>query len=81
MRPSLKTQRLIALAVAGTVILNFPLLTLWDSDGRVFDLPLLPLALFVAWAVLIACAAWIVRIQRKAGAPWGDDDDTHDKDP
>jgi hypothetical protein len=66
MRLSLKTQRLIALAVAGAVMLNFPLLTLWDADATVFGLPLLPVALFTSWGVLIACAAWIVRVKRKA---------------
>lgn len=68
MRPSLKTQRLIALAVAGVVMLNFPLMTLWDANTTVFGLPLLPLALFTSWGVLIACAAWIVRVKRKADA-------------
>jgi hypothetical protein len=68
MRPSLKAQRLIALAVAGAVMLNFPLLALWDSSATVFGLPLLPLALYTGWAVLIGCAAWIVHVKRKSDA-------------
>ena len=44
-----------ARAVRGRlVLLNFPLLTLWDRDVTVFGLPLLPVALFAGWAVLIA---------------------------
>ena len=34
----------------GWLLLNFPLLTLWDRDAIVLGLPLLPLALFVGWA-------------------------------
>jgi hypothetical protein len=68
MRPSLKAQRLIALAVAGAVMLNFPLLALWDSGTTVFGLPLLPLALYVSWALLIGCAAWIVHVKRRSDA-------------
>lgn len=73
MRPSLHTQRLIALCIAGAVALNFPLLALWDVDTRLFGLPLMPTALFAGWAVLIGCAAWIVHIKRKA--------DSGDRDP
>jgi hypothetical protein len=82
MRPSLQTQRLIALAVAGAVMLNFPLLTLWDVDATILGLPLLPVALFASWAVLIACAAWIVRVKVKGEATGGNDDaDPSDDDP
>ena len=41
------------------LLLNFPLLTLWDRGVLVAGLPLLPLALFIGWAALIAVAAWI----------------------
>ena len=56
----LAAQRLLALFCAGALLLNFPLLALWDRDATVFGLPLFPLALFVVWGVLIAFAAWIV---------------------
>lgn len=56
----LTVQRLIALFGAGWLLLNFPLLTLWDQDATLFGLPLFPTALFVIWAVLIAAVAWIV---------------------
>lgn len=54
-----RTPRLVALFAAGWALLNYPLLTLWDRDTTVAGLPLLPLALFGGWAVLIALAAWI----------------------
>ncbi|TXC66890.1 hypothetical protein FSC37_17135 [Piscinibacter aquaticus] len=63
----LRQQRLVALFAAGWALLNFPLLTLWDRPVTVFGLPLLPLALFAGWALLIALAAWV------AEAPEDDD--------
>ena len=67
MSSALRTQRLLALFAAGWLLLNFPLLTLWDRDLSVWGVPLLPAALFGGWAVLIGAAAWI----SEAGA--GDD--------
>ena len=55
----LTAQRLLALFVLGWLLLSFPLLGLWDRDIVVLGLPLLPTAIFVGWAVLIAAIAWI----------------------
>jgi len=55
----LRGQRLFALFVAGWLLLNFPLLTLWDRDLSVWGVPLMPAALFGGWALLIGAAAWI----------------------
>ncbi len=57
---ALGRQRLIALFVGGWLLLNFPLLALWDRDATVFGLPLFPAALFMLWAGLIACLAWLM---------------------
>ena len=59
MHRSLGRQRLIALFVGGWLLLNFPLLALWDRDATVLGLPLFPLALFVLWGVLIAVLGWL----------------------
>jgi hypothetical protein len=56
---SLRGPRLIGLFVAGGLLLNFPLLSLFDRDLRVFGLPLLPLAMFILWALLIGVLALI----------------------
>ena len=56
----LTAQRLLALFALGWLLLNFPLLALWDRGVTVFGLPLLPAALFIGWAALIAALAWIV---------------------
>lgn len=55
----LRQPRLVALFAAGWALLNFPLLTLWDRPVSVFGIPLLPLALFGGWALLIMLAAWV----------------------
>jgi hypothetical protein len=59
MRDRLRSQRLVALCAAGALALNTPLLTLWDRDITFAGWPLLPVALFIGWAVLIGLAAWI----------------------
>jgi hypothetical protein len=65
MPTSLRNQRLFALFAAGWLLLNFPMLTLWDRDSSIWGLPLMPAALFTGWAVLIVAAAWIS--ERPAG--------------
>ena len=57
MRRSPLPQRLVALFALALLLLNFPLLALWDVDVTVFGLPLFPLALFVIWGGLIAALA------------------------
>ena len=52
-----RTQVLVALCAAGLALFNFPLLIVWDQAASVLGLPLLPVALFAAWAGLIAALA------------------------
>ena len=59
MSQRLRSQRLLGLFALGWLLLNFPLLTLWDRGVLVAGLPLLPLALFAGWAALIGAAAWV----------------------
>ena len=58
MRHTLRSQRLAALFAGGWLMLNFPLMGLWDSDSTVAGIPLFPLALFVIWGGTIATVAW-----------------------
>jgi len=60
MSTALRNQRLLALFAIGWLLLNFPLLTLWDRGVSIAGIPLLPAAVFIGWAVLIGAAAWIV---------------------
>lgn len=60
MHRGLDRQRLLALFAAGALLLNFPLLALWDRDAVVFGLPLFPAALFVLWGLLIGLLGWLM---------------------
>lgn len=60
MTKGLTSQRLVALFGSGWVLLNFPLLGLWDVDTTVLGVPLLPAALMALWALLIAAVAWLM---------------------
>ena len=50
---------LLALCGAALVLFNFPMLTVFDRDTTVFGLPLLGVALFAIWAVLVGLLAWV----------------------
>ncbi|CAN7701415.1 hypothetical protein LJR290_005768 [Variovorax sp. LjRoot290] len=55
----MRSQRLLGLFALGWLLLNVPLLTLWDRPVMLWGLPLMPLALFGGWGILIALAAWV----------------------
>ena len=56
----LDAERLWALFIAGWLALNFPLIGLWNRGWTVLGIPLLPVALFAGWALLIAMLAWMM---------------------
>lgn len=56
----LAAQRLLALFIFGWLLLDFPLLGLWDHEADILGIPLLPAAVFLGWAALIGLLAWIV---------------------
>lgn len=69
MLKGLVEQRLVALFAGGWLLLNFPLLALWDRDAVLLGVPLFPAALFIVWAVLIALLGWIVEHGDESGIP------------
>jgi hypothetical protein len=60
MQATLLQQRLVGLFALGLLLLNFPLLALWDREALLLGLPLFPTALFLVWALLIAALAWLM---------------------
>jgi hypothetical protein len=54
-------QRLAALFVFGCLLLNFPLLFLFNRDESLAGVPLLYAYVFAAWGALIALAAFVLR--------------------
>lgn len=59
-RSSILQQRLLALFALALLLLNFPLLALWDRDVLLWGLPLFPVALFIIWGLLIAALAGLM---------------------
>ena len=59
-RYSLTGQRLAGIFLLGCVLLNYPLLDLFNTRGEVFGIPVLYAFLFGAWLVLVALMAWII---------------------
>jgi hypothetical protein len=53
----------VALFCCGWLLLNFPLMGLWDAQVTVLGVPLFTAALFTLWAVLIAALAWLMENQ------------------
>ena len=56
-----KSERLVALAFLGLLLFDYPLLSLFSSEGRVLGIPVLFAYLFAAWTTVIALIALVVR--------------------
>jgi len=59
-RPTFKGQRLVALFMLGCLLFNYPLLTLFASDIRIWGIPLVYVYLYFAWAALISAMALVI---------------------
>lgn len=59
--PRRRGERLVALLIAGCVLLNFPLLSLLRGRGPVAGVPALYVYLFLVWAALAGATALILR--------------------
>ncbi|WP_375415953.1 hypothetical protein [uncultured Hymenobacter sp.] len=54
-------QRLLFVTVLFFLLFNYPLLSLFDHDGRAFGVPVLYLYVLLTWAGLVALTGWLVR--------------------
>ena len=61
MSDSLRSARMVAVGALALLLFGFPVMALFDVDVRLFGVPLLWVYLFVAWGVVIAVVAWVVR--------------------
>lgn len=59
MRRSRRGQRLIALAILAVLLLNYPLLSIFNSPRTIAGVPLLYAYLFAVWGVLIVLLALV----------------------
>lgn len=58
---SVRSARLVALAALALLLFDYPLLALFDVNGRLLGVPLLWAYLFTTWVVVVAGVAWLVR--------------------
>jgi hypothetical protein len=56
-----KGERLVALALLGFLLFNYPFLALVSDERMVLGIPVLYAYLFLSWAVLIALLALVLR--------------------
>ena len=61
MKHGRRSERLVALAFLGFLLFNYPLLSLFSTEGTVLGIPVLYAYLFTSWALLIALAALALR--------------------
>lgn len=54
-------QRLLFVSLLFGVLLNFPLLAVFNHNGRVAGVPVLYLYVLVAWVALVLLTGWLVR--------------------
>lgn len=59
-RSLISGQRLVALFFVGLLLLNYPVLSLFDRPVELFGIPLLFLYIFCIWACLIGLMAWLI---------------------
>ena len=52
-----KAQRFVAICMLGIVLLNFPVLALFNVGGTVLGIPVLYAYIFAAWTLLIVLLA------------------------
>ena len=57
MKPGRRSARLVALAMLGGLLFNYPVLALFNQPGTFFGVPLLYAWIFGAWTVLIVLMA------------------------
>ena len=56
-----KGERLIALALLGFLLFNYPLLSLFNTERTVVGVPVVYGYLFASWALLIGLMALVLR--------------------
>lgn len=63
-RPNMTGQRLVAVFLLGCVLLNYPILFLFNRPTEIFGIPLLYLYIFGAWSFLILLMAYVIERRR-----------------
>ena len=57
------SKRLVGIFLLGCVLLNYPILSLFNLDIFIFGIPLFYLYIFGIWCLLIGLSAWMTQIR------------------
>ncbi|MDH3660449.1 MAG: hypothetical protein OEU92_10540 [Alphaproteobacteria bacterium] len=81
-RPGYKSERLVFLFAVGLIAFNAPILSMFDKIDSVFGIPILYFYLFLAWACLIAFAAFSIdRRDSRDDQDWADHENSASEEP
>ena len=58
-------QRLATLFLIGCLLFNYPILSLFSRDARLWGVPALYVYIFIPWAALIGLMAMVIELRRK----------------
>ncbi len=58
-------QRLVAIFLAGWILLDYPILSLFSRSRAIFGVPLLYAYVFSTWGLLIVLMAWVIERPRE----------------
>ena len=61
-----KNKRLVSFFLLGCVLLNYPLLSLFNLKTSIYGIPLLIVYIFLAWVFLILLAAMATKTRKQA---------------
>ena len=64
-----KARRLVGLFLLGSVLFNYPILSILNRDTLLFGIPILYLYLFGVWALLILLTAMVTGRTRYGALP------------
>jgi|AMWB02.1.fsa_nt_gi hypothetical protein len=64
---AIRSARLVALFVLGWILLNYPVLAIFNAPSFVWGVPVLHAYLFAVWSLLILLIVWATR---RRGASW-----------
>ncbi|KAB2966687.1 hypothetical protein [Zoogloea sp.] len=59
-KATLTGQRLVAVFLLGCILVNYPVLSVFNPDATWGGIPVLYLYVFGVWAAVIALMAWII---------------------
>ncbi len=59
-KPSLRTNRIVALFLLACLLFNYPVLALFNVGATAAGVPVLYVYIFAAWGLVIALAATVI---------------------